>query len=166
MQSTVSQEFQDQLTSLLPKMRTWALAMTRNAAAADDLVQEVAVRALAKNDSFAPGSHFAAWVHRIMVNHFISGVRNRREFASVEDLPEIPVGAEQQDKIDFDELSSAFDSLPDYQKDVLRQIVIEDRSYEDVSQASGCSVGTLKSRVHRARVALRAHMEGSRKLAA
>ncbi|HEX2944022.1 MAG TPA: sigma-70 family RNA polymerase sigma factor [Rhodopila sp.] len=164
MHSTATLEFQNQLISLLPRMRGWALALTRNAAAADDLVQEAVVRALARHDSFTMGSHSAAWMHRIMLNHFISGIRSRHEFTSVEEIPEVPVAAEQHGKIDCDELSNAFENLPEYQKEVLRQIVLEDRTYEDVSLTSGCAVGTLKSRVHRARTTLRAHMEGTRAL--
>ena len=64
-----SREFHDQLTQLLPKMRVWALALTRNAAAADDLVQDVALKTLIANGTFIPGTNFSAWVHRIMINN-------------------------------------------------------------------------------------------------
>jgi RNA polymerase sigma-70 factor, ECF subfamily len=71
MPGSPSCEFQDQLTAFLPKMRVWAMALTRNRAAAEDLVQDVAMKALAASESFAPGTNFSAWVHRIMTNHFI-----------------------------------------------------------------------------------------------
>ena len=64
------QEFHDQLTSFMPKMRVWALALTRNRAAADDLTQDVATKALVAQDCFIPGTNFSAWVHRIMIQPF------------------------------------------------------------------------------------------------
>ena len=75
MSDSPSCEFKDQLTALLPKMRGQALALTRNRVAAEDLVQDVAMKALAASESFVPGTNFSAWVHRIMTNHFISCVR-------------------------------------------------------------------------------------------
>ena len=64
----MSDQFQNQLVDFLPKMGTWALALTRNRAAADDLVQDVAAKALAAEDSFTPGTNFSAWVHRIIIS--------------------------------------------------------------------------------------------------
>src|ERR1051325_10706027 len=127
------QDFQEQLIEFLPKMRVWALALTRNRAAAEDLTQDVATKALVAKDCFTPGTNFSAWVHRIMVNHFISSVRERRDFISVEEMPDVAMAAEQQAKVDFEQLSVEFDRLPDCQREVLRQIAIEQRSYEDVS---------------------------------
>jgi RNA polymerase sigma-70 factor (ECF subfamily) len=74
--SMASRDFQYKLVQFLPKMLVWALALTRNAAAADDLVQDVALKTLLANESFIPGTNFSAWVHRIMINHFISTVRD------------------------------------------------------------------------------------------
>jgi RNA polymerase sigma-70 factor (ECF subfamily) len=166
MNVSASKHFEDQLTDLLPTLRAWALAMTRSSAAADDLVQDVAFKAWIAQDSFIPGTNFKAWMHRIMVNRFISGVRAQRSYVSVEDMPEMALPAEQQSKVDLARLSDEFHRLPYHLKDALRQIAIEQRSYEDVAAACGCAVGTLKSRVHRARLALRARMEGNQSIAA
>src|ERR1700721_3380328 len=86
-------EFHDQLISFMPKMRVWALALTRNRAAADDLAQDVATKALVAKDCFIPGTNFSAWIHRIMINHFISSVRNRREFTDMDTIPEVAIPA-------------------------------------------------------------------------
>ena len=161
-----SREFQDQLTQFLPKMRVWALALTRNAAAADDLVQDVALKTLIANESFVPGTNFSAWVHRIMINHFISAVRRVRETTDIEQVPEMAVAASQQDSTDLREVSRAFQRLPEDQKHALRSIAIEEKSYEQVSGESGLAIGTLKSRVHRARLQLRAEMTGEARIAA
>ena len=166
MDTTVPEEFERQLVGLLPNMRVWALALVRNASAADDLVQDVATKALTNRSGFDLGTNFSAWVHRIMVNHFISSLRVQREFVSIEDMPEVPVAAEQQAKLDLDRLSTEIGRLPEYQRELLCQIVIEERSYEDISKSSGCAVGTLKSRVHRVRSVLRARLDSHERLAA
>jgi RNA polymerase sigma-70 factor (ECF subfamily) len=165
-ESTAPEEFERQLVCLLPDMRVWALAFTRNASAADDLVQDVATKVLTNRSSFDPGSNFSAWVRRIMVNHFISSLRTRREFVSIEEMPEVPVAAGQQAKLDLDRLNAEIARLPDYQRELLCQIAVEERSYEDVSKSSGCAIGTLKSRVHRVRSVLRARLDGGERLAA
>jgi RNA polymerase sigma-70 factor, ECF subfamily len=135
---SASQRFEDQLTDLLPTLQIWACALTRNGAAADDLVQDVAFKAWAAQDRFVPGTNFKAWLHRIMVNHFISGVRAQREYVSVDAMPDVAVPAEQQSKVDLDQLSGEFQRLPDHLKEALHQIAIEQRSYEDVAATSGC----------------------------
>lgn len=154
------QEFQDQLIEFLPKMRVWALALTRNRAAAEDLTQDVATKALVAKDCFTPGTNFSAWVHRIMVNHFISGVRSRREYTDVDTVPELPVPAAHEDRTALRELGWALDRLPHDQREAISMIVLQEQSYEDAAEVTGCAIGTLKSRVHRARLQLRAYLTG------
>jgi len=156
----MSQDFQDQLTLFLPKMRVWALALTRNRAAAEDLTQDVATKALIARDCFIPGTNFSAWVHRMMINHFISGVRNRREFTDMDNLPEVPMPAAHEDRTALRELGWAVDRLPPDQREALFMIVLQENSYEDAAERTGCAIGTLKSRVHRARLQLRAYLSG------
>ncbi|WP_428484021.1 sigma-70 family RNA polymerase sigma factor [Rhodopila sp.] len=154
------QEFHEQLTSFLPKMRVWALALTRNRAAADDLTQDVATKALVAKDCFIPGTNFSAWVHRIMINHFISSVRSRREFTDIDNMPEIQVAAPHEDRTALRELGWALNRLPRDQREALYMIVLQEKSYEDAAAMTGCAIGTLKSRVHRARLQLRAFLLG------
>ena len=151
-----TQEFQEQLVSFMPKMRTWALAMTRNTTAADDLVQDVAAKALSGSDAFEPGTKFRAWLHRIMVNHFISSVRGRRSMVDVAEVPDVGVGSTPEDRTALRELGWAVNRLPSEQREALVMIAIDEDSYEAVSERTGCAIGTLKSRVHRARRQLRA----------
>ena len=166
MPDSPAREFQDQLTAFLPKMRVWAMALTRNRAAAEDLVQDVALKALSARESFAPGTNFSAWVHRIMTNHFISGMRTRREYSDLDKMPEVGIPAAQHDRTELRELNIAFQRLPREQKEALRMIGIEEQSYEEASGATGCAIGTLKSRVHRARLNLRSQMHGEIRAAA
>jgi RNA polymerase sigma-70 factor, ECF subfamily len=165
-ESIAPEEFERRLISLLPKMRVWALTLTRNVSAADDLIQDVATKALTNRAGFDLSTNFSAWVHRIMINHFISSVRIRREFVSVEEIADIPTAPEQHAKVDLDRLNAEIERLPDYQRELLHQIAVEERSYEDVSKCSGCAIGTLKSRVHRVRSVLRARLDGDERLAA
>ena len=161
-----SQEFQNTLISFLPRMRYWAISMTRNKAAAEDLIQDVAVKALLASDSFIPGTNFSAWIHRIMTNQFISGIRARREISSFYDLPEPSIFGNQQDLIELREVSLAMSRLPSNQREAIQWVAIEGSSYEEISEKEGMAIGTLKSRVHRARVSLREHMDGQQRLAA
>ena len=110
-------EFEVQLVTLLPKMRIWALSLTRNRSAADDLVQEAAVKALAAYDSFLAGTNFGAWIHRILLNSFITGMRSRRFIADAE-VPEAIV-SDHTDRIALCELALAMDLLPREQKAAL-----------------------------------------------
>jgi RNA polymerase sigma-70 factor, ECF subfamily len=156
----MAKEFQEQLIEFLPKMRVWALALTRNRAAAEDLTQDVATKALVARDGFTPGTNFSAWVHRIMINHFISGVRNRRECTDMDTVPEVAVPAPHEDRTALRELGWALDRLPPDQREALFMIVLQEKSYETAAQVTGCAIGTLKSRVHRARMQLRTFLTG------
>lgn len=156
----MADEFHDQLIFFMPKMRIWALALTRNRAAADDLTQDVATKALVAKDCFIPGTNFSAWVHRIMINHFISSVRSKREFTDIADLPEAQVAAPHEDRTALRELGWALNRLPRDQREALCMIVLREKSYEDAAEQTGCPIGTLKSRVHRARQQLRGYLMG------
>jgi RNA polymerase sigma-70 factor (ECF subfamily) len=156
----MQQEFHEQLISFMPKMRVWALALTRNRAAADDLTQDVATKVLIAQNCFIPGTNFSAWVHRIMINHFISSMRGKREFTDTTNLPEVPVAAAHEDRMALHELGWALERLPADQREALSMIVLQEQSYEDAAQQTGCAIGTLKSRVHRARLHLRAYLMG------
>ena len=155
-------EFHGQLVALLPKLRVQALALTRNRAAAEDLVQDAVANALAAQDSFTPGTNFAAWMHRILRNRFISTLRKQRETTDIEDLPmsAFAVSGAHEDRLVLKELSRALGRLPSDQREALFMVVLQGLSYEEVAQATGCAVGTAKSRVFRARRQLQAWLMG------
>ena len=138
----MAQDFQEQLIQLLPKMRIWALALTRNRSTAEDLTQDVAAKALVAKDSFTPGTNFSAWVHRIMVNHFISSTRSRRKHTDVDTIPDIPVPAAHEDRTALRELGWALNRLPRDQREALQMIVLQEQSYEDAAEATGCAMGS------------------------
>ena len=150
-------EFEEQLVSLMPKLRVWALGITRNHAAADDLVQEVAAKALAANNAFEAGTNFGAWMHRIMVNQFITGIRSHRNLVGMESMPDLQMEPTHEDRTALRELGWAVNRLPTEQREALLMIVVDENSYEIAAERTGCAIGTLKSRVHRARLHLREH---------
>lgn len=158
----VAHDFHGLLVALLPKLRVQALALTRNRASADDLVQDAVANALAAQDSFTPGTNFAAWMHRILRNRFISTLRKQRETTDIDDLPmsAIAVGAAHEDRLVLKELSKALSKLPSDQREALFMVVLQGLSYEEVAEATGCAVGTAKSRVFRARRQLQVWLNG------
>jgi len=155
-------EFHANLVAVLPQLRIQALALTRNRAAADDLVQDAAMNALAAQESFTPGTNFRAWMHRILRNRFISGLRKRREIVDIDDAPpaSLMVHAGHEDRLTLQELQHALDELLPVQREALFMIVLQGMSYEEVGAATGCAVGTAKSRVFRARRFLAARLLG------
>ena len=82
----MSDNFNDSLVAVLPRLRTLALALTSNRPDAEDLVHDAVTNALAARDSFEPGSNFSAWIYRIMRNRFLSIVRKRRPTSSIEEV--------------------------------------------------------------------------------
>ena len=158
-----SAEFHNQLVTLLPKLRVQALALTRNRAAAEDLVQDAVANALAAQESFTPGTNFAAWMHRILRNRFISTLRKQRETTDIDDLPmsAFAVSGAHDDRMVLKELSRALGRLPSDQREALFMVVLQGMSYEEVGVATGCAIGTAKSRVFRARRYLAAFLLGN-----
>ncbi len=145
--------FHDQVISILPKLRVQALALTRNRAGAEDLVQDAVCNALSAQDSFIPGTNFAAWMHRILRNRFISNLRKRRDTTDIEDVPASVFATEapHEDRLALKELAKAMTRLPSDQREALVMVVLNGLSYEALAEATGCAVGTAKSRVFRAR---------------
>ena len=154
--------FHDQVIAILPKLRVQALSLTRNRAAAEDLVQDAVCNALAAQNSFIPGTNFSAWMHRILRNRFISDLRKRRETTDIDDVPASSFAspATHEDNLALKDLSMALSRLPSDQREALVMVVIPGMSYEELAEATDCAVGTAKSRVFRARRQLEAWMTG------
>ena len=159
---TATADFHDQVIGILPKLRVQALALTRNRAAADDLVQDAVCNALSAQTSFIPGTNFTAWMHRIVRNRFISNLRKRRDTTDIEDVPAaaFATNAPHEDRLALKELARAMTRLPEDQREALVLVVVHGMSYEALAEASGCAVGTAKSRVFRARRQLEAWLLG------
>ena len=146
-------DFHDMVIGILPKLRIQALALTRNRSAAEDLVQDAVCNALSAQSSFIPGTNFPAWMHRILRNRFISNLRKRRDTTDIDDVPahSFATEAPHEDRLALKELAKAMTRLPSDQREALMMVVIHGMSYEALAEATGCAVGTAKSRVFRAR---------------
>jgi RNA polymerase sigma-70 factor (ECF subfamily) len=149
--------FETDLTELLPRLRTYALSLTRDSVRADDLVQQTVLRSLAGRKSFQPGTNFPGWLFRIQRNEFISGLRRERPTVELtEAIARTLSYAERQESgIAMREFTTAFRTLADDQRQVLLLTALEGQSHETIAGACGIAIGTVKSRVSRARTRLR-----------
>lgn len=154
--------FHDLLIENLPRLRALSVAITRDRAKADDLLQEAVTKALAASDKFTPGTQFCAWMYRIMRNQFLSDIRRTRPTAELDDVntAHLAGAGSQEDNLVVGELKNGLDKLPPAQREALLLVALHDMSYEEVAEACDCSVGTIKSRVSRARQALRDYLMG------
>src|SRR5215468_4194118 len=138
----------------VPSLRAFAISLCGNVDRADDLVQEALLRAWANMGSFQPGTNMSAWLFTILRNLFRSEYRKRRR--EVEDvdgsyadtLTSLP---EQNSRLEIVEFRDALKLLPSEQRESLVLIGASGFSYEEAAQICGCAVGTIKSRVNRAR---------------
>jgi RNA polymerase sigma-70 factor (ECF subfamily) len=141
----------------VPSLRAFAISLSGNIDRADDLVQETLLRALANIDSFQPGTNMSAWLFTILRNHFRSEYRKRRrevedgEGRYAETLKSQPA---QHGQIEFNEFRAALTHLPADQREALILVGASGFSYEEAAHICGCAVGTIKSRVNRARTRL------------
>jgi RNA polymerase sigma-70 factor, ECF subfamily len=144
----------DLLIETIPHLRAFARALTRDRDLADDLVQETVVRALSAASQFRPGTNFRAWIFTILRNHHINTLRGRRmRFDALEDVSEShhATPPTQEVHLEIEDFQRAFMGLPVEQREVLLLVGASGFSYEEASRIVGCAVGTIKSRVSRAR---------------
>ena len=141
----------------VPSLRAFAISLCGNVDRADDLVQETLLRALANIDSFQPGTNMSAWLFTILRNHFRSEYRKRRR--EVEDgegryAETLTTQPEQYGHVEFREFREALVKLPPDQREALVLVGASGFSYEEAAHICECAVGTIKSRVNRARTRL------------
>ena len=151
----------DDMLRTIPSLRAFAFSLCGNADRADDLVQETLMKAWINQNSFTQGTSMSAWLFTILRNVFYSEYRKRRR--EVEDaegtlaarLVSVP---EQNGHMDLQDLRSALKKLPAEQREALILVGGSGFAYEEAAQICGCALGTLKSRVNRARTAIAAIM--------
>ena len=146
-------DFRQQIVALLPRMRNYALALTRDRHRADDLVHDTVVKALAAQSMFTLGTNLAAWLFRIERNTFISGLRRTRMTVPFDQAiaDSLSLHPQQESGLVMREFLSAFSRLSLAQREALLLSVIEGQSYQEIAEHTGVTVGTVKSRVSRAR---------------
>jgi RNA polymerase sigma-70 factor (ECF subfamily) len=144
----------DQILATVPSLRAFAISLSGNVDRADDLVQETLLRALANIHSFQPGTNLSAWLFTILRNLFRSEYRKRKrevedtDGSFAESLKSYP---EQHGRVELQEFRAALAQLPPEQREALILVGASGFSYEEAADICECAVGTIKSRVNRAR---------------
>jgi len=156
-------DFAGLLEEQIPRMRRYAVALTRNHDRADDLVQSALVRAIAKQHLFKPGTNLRAWLFTLLHNQHVNEVRrsvNQGVSINIEDASKdlVAVADTSAPRL-LKELDEAIGRLPIEQRQVILLVGLEGMAYEDVAAILMVPIGTVRSRLSRGRAALRQLME-------
>lgn len=154
-------EFARQLELIIPHLRGYARSLCRSAPQADDLVQDALLRAWSARDRFRAGTNFKAWMFVILRNIFLSGMRRLKfEQGPTGEEPEIVAPAAQPGHMELLAVKDALDRLSPARREALMLVGAAGMSYEEAADVCGSAVGTIKSRVSRARTELQKLLDG------
>lgn len=149
--------FHADLVRVLPHLRAFARGLCGRPDMADDLVQETAIKAWAARDRFQPGTNFRAWTFAILRNHFLSELRrNRHQVDYDPDAAErlLVMEADQEAPLHLSDMEAALMKLSPERREAVLLIGAGGFTYEDAAEVADCAIGTMKSRVARARTEL------------
>jgi RNA polymerase sigma-70 factor, ECF subfamily len=153
----VRDEFDRDLVAILPRLRRYAMALCHSASLAEELVQGACLKALSGANGWNPGTRFDAWMFRILRNHWIDALRRRTTEGQPEDIDTrqdmvAPEGEAQLiERLTLREVRHAIDQLSSEQREVLVLVCVEELSYKEVAAILGVPIGTVMSRLARAR---------------
>jgi len=151
----------ESIVELIPRLRRYARALAGDRAAADDLVQDTLERAWAKLHLYRRGTDLRAWLFTVMHNVYVNQLRAARPGVQLdEEMPELSQPARETDALELRDLDLAIGRLPPEQREVLLLVVLEDMSYEEAAGTLGIPIGTVMSRLARAREKLRTMLSG------
>jgi RNA polymerase sigma-70 factor (ECF subfamily) len=156
-------DFATRVNELIPRLRRYARALTGERSAADDLVQDTLERAWIKLHLWRTGSDLRAWLFTIMHNVHVNQVRSKSSTATLpldDDIPDSPVRPTQTDMLEVRDIDTALKRLPVAQREVLLLVALEHFSYQETADALGIPIGTVMSRLARARERLRVMLTG------
>jgi RNA polymerase sigma-70 factor (ECF subfamily) len=154
---TIDSDWRDEVVGMIPALRAFAWSLSHNGSDADDLVQDTLIKAWTHRDRYEPGSNLRAWLFTILRNTYYTQVTRRRrevrdetgEYASTLKTP-----PSQDWTVAMHALQAALLELPAEHREALILVGAAGLSYEEAAQICGCALGTIKSRVSRARVRL------------
>ena len=161
-------DFRSELVSHLPHLRAVARGLTGHRDRADDLVNDTVLKALSAEAQFQPGTHLKAWLMTILRNHYINGLRRTRiEVETIGEIPDsaLPSAPNQEHVVEVNEVAGALLRMSLEHREILVLVSAAGLSYEEAAEVCGCAVGTIKSRLNRARSELRKVLAKSRGLA-
>jgi len=150
-------QFKRELLASLPSLRAFAISLIGQHDRADDLVQDTIMKAWAKQESFELGTNIKAWLFTILRNEFYTQMRKRgREVQDTDGVfsEQLAVHPSQYGTLDLQDFKAALEQLPDDQREAIILIGASGFAYEEAAEICGCAVGTIKSRVSRARTRL------------
>lgn len=150
-------QWRDDVIALIPALRAFAWSLSHNGSDADDLVQETLIKAWSNRDKFQPGTNLRAWLFTILRNTYYTAVsRRRRETPDPDGMfaATLSVNATQDWSVALGSLRRALDALPPEHREALILVGAAGLTYEEAAKVCGCALGTIKSRVNRARTRL------------
>jgi RNA polymerase sigma-70 factor (ECF subfamily) len=153
----MARSFADEIVHCMPRLTSFARRLTHERSGADDLVQETVLRALSHAEQFEPGTNLVAWLSVILRNCYFNNKRTATRLVSIDDSTSVPtpsINCPQESLISLADVDFRFAALPATQREALILIGANGHSYEDAAKMVGCAVGTMKSRVSRARTEL------------
>ena len=159
----MTRDFEKQLLNSVPHLRTYARALTRDPDTANDLTQDVILRLISSEHQYDPGTGFRAWATACVRNRFIDLYRRERFIRNAvihTDGPERAVAPLQEKVVFCDELAREFERLPLIHREILTFIGVNELSYEDAAKVLRVPIGTVRSRLARARAVLQNAIEG------
>ena len=164
-QDPVSAPFGERLIAMLPRLRRFARGLAGSASEADDLVQAACERALARHHQFQEGTRFDSWMFRIVQTIWIDQLRAREVRKEDADIAEERLGSDEpmrrvEARLALDEVRRAVDHLPAEQRATLMLVTVEGLSYKEAAEVAGVPIGTIMSRLARARTALQQQLAG------
>jgi RNA polymerase sigma-70 factor (ECF subfamily) len=163
----VEPQIEKEIIALLPRLKRFAMSLTRSGAAADDLAQATVERAIANLDKWQPGTRLDSWMYRIAHNLYRNDMRNQvtrgEKLGVIQMETERSVDGERaaMARLEFSAVSVAIAQLPGEQREALLLVAVEGRSYQEVAEITSASVAAVTSRVARAREVLRGVVERS-----
>jgi len=154
---TATASWRDDVVALIPALRAFAWSLSHNGSDADDLVQDTLIKAWTNREKFEPGTNLRAWLFTILRNTYYTNVLRRRrevrdeqgEYAST-----LKAAPTQDWSVAMRALQTALQQLPDEHREALILVGAAGLSYEEAAEICGCALGTIKSRVNRARARL------------
>jgi RNA polymerase sigma-70 factor, ECF subfamily len=157
-------DFRSQLTAELPHLRRFSRALVGDAAVADDLVQDCLERALVKSHLYDPARPLRAWLYAVLRNLYISSLRRDHRSAVVKSVDDLTGGegstpADQEERLSVALIAEALDRLPQQHREVIVLVALEEMSYRDAAEITGVPIGTVMSRLSRARGSLQQILE-------
>ncbi len=155
--SEAALRWRQDIIALIPTLRAFGLSLSRNADDADDLVQDTIVKAWTHRDKFTPGTSLRAWMFTILRNTFYTqAVRRKREVRDEDGAMSgaLSTPASQEWSLEVDALRLALQKLPKEHREAIVLVAAAGLTYEEAAIVIGCAVGTIKSRINRARTLL------------